>query len=114
MGRLLSVAGLGVVLGFTALVGGPFGLLLCVIVASAVFVTSPGRRRVQQAGLLLAAAGLTAGILLGRVVVSSVNDPAVSVAPGTFETLIAAVVLGVLGSVGAVAGLVRRRTHETG
>lgn len=112
MVKILAVTALGGVLGFVSLVGGPLGLLPSVVVAAASFVASSGRQRTQLSGLLLATAGITASLLLGRVILSIANDPAVSLGPGTVETFAGALIVGLIGIGTALAGTLHYRADE--
>src|SRR5438128_5212303 len=104
MGRLVGIVVIGALLGFITLLAGPLGLFLSSVVGIMVFSISPTDLRGQNSGVLLAASGLTASLLLGRVVLSGVRDPAIVLGPGTLETFAAAVLLAIVRGVVAVAG----------
>jgi hypothetical protein len=113
MARLLGLIGLGVLLGLVSLLAGSVGLLLSLVAAIGAFTTSPRHVRTQSGGVLLASAALTAGALLGRILLVDARDPAVSLAPGTREMFVAAVILGLLGLAVAIWGARREgRTRE--
>lgn len=112
MVRLLGLAVIGILLGLVTVVGGPLGLVLSAIVAVMTFLSSPPNQRGQYTGVLLAAAGVTASVLLGRVVLSGVSDPAVVPGPGTLEMFASALVVSLLGGAVALAGVMRQHKGD--
>jgi hypothetical protein len=110
--RWVTLISVGVLLGLVSLLAGAIGLLLSLVVAIGAFSISPRRVRAQSGGVLLASGALTAAALLGRIVLVDARDPAVSLGPGTRETFVAAIIVGVLGLAVAIWGASRHsRTH---
>jgi hypothetical protein len=101
--RTFGVAAAGVLIGLASLVAGWTGLIVAVVAAVMCARAAPPGLRVPTAGLLLATAGFTMGLLLGRVCLDALGNPSISLAPGTVETAVAALVVGCGGTVAVVA-----------
>jgi hypothetical protein len=105
--RWVGLISLGVLLGLVSLLVGAIGLLLSLVAAIGAFAISPRRVRAQSGGVLLTSGALTAAALLGRIVLVDARDPAVSLGPGTRETFVAAIILGLVGFAVAIWGASR-------
>lgn len=108
----ILLIGLGVMLGVVSLEAGPLGLLLSLLAAVGAFSMAPRQVRARSGGVLLASAAITASLLLGRIVLIDARDPAVSLAPGTRETFVAALILAGLGFAVAIYGSRSSRTQN--
>ena len=102
-GRAFGVAAVGVLIGLASLVAGWTGLVLAAVAAVMCARAAPPGLRVPTAGLLLASAGFTIALLLGRVWLDALGNPSMSLAPGTAETAVAAIVVGCGGALAVVA-----------
>lgn len=100
--RVFGVAVAGVLIGVASLVAGWTGLILAAVAAVMCAQAAPPGLRVPTAGLLLASAGFTMGLLLGRVWLDALGNPSMSLAPGTVETAVAAIIVGCSGTLAVV------------
>jgi hypothetical protein len=102
----VGLAFVGVIIGVAVLVAGWMGLLVAAIAGLLAVRAAPRQSRVAAAGVMLASAGFTIAVLLGRVWFSAAGDPSESLAPGTGETAVAALIVGLSGTVAAVSSRV--------